>query len=148
MNNDAMACHKIPTISPTLTPVTSNVCRVSFDLPDTAVCWKNPRSVPITYTVYSLPSTGGPFYMETDWFVASPVPGPHHYTVIQQIQAGGKYTVYADWPGIPDGENRNVEIHAGLNVRDKNGNLITPNCTGAIDYYWTPYVSCPTPALQ
>jgi hypothetical protein len=121
-------------------------CNVSFDLPDTAICWMDPiSSVPISYTVHSLPETGGPFYMETNWYVAAPSPGPNHYDVSQQIVAGGKYTVYASWPGVTD-KTKTTEIHAGLQVRDSTGNMLNPNCTGGMDYYWTPYVACsPTP---
>ena len=132
-----------PTPKVTLTPTPSSVCDVSFDWPDTAVCWPNPISgVPITYTIHSLPTSGGPYYMQTDWYYVVPNEGPHHYDDTQLIEAGQTYTVYADWPGL-DGTNRTTEIHAGLNVTTSDKNILSPACSGGMDYYWTPYVTCP-----
>jgi len=120
-------------------------CSVSFDLKDTAVCWAEPRTrVPMTFTVHSLPSTGGPFYVQTDWYLVEPENGPHHYDWSQLAEVGKTYTIYADWAGIPEGSKDTVENHAGVNIVDKNGNPISPECTGGLDYYWTPYVSCPS----
>lgn len=84
--------------------------------------------------------------MQTDWYIASPR-GPeepqHHYTETQLIEAGKTYTLYTDWPGADPTKNMTVETHLGLNVVDKNHNLIEPvNCSAGMDYYWTPYVVC------
>jgi len=133
-----------PTSTPTQAPTsTVSACSVSFELPHTAICWRDPiQNVPLKYTVHSLPTTGGPFYMQTDWYVASPTQGPHHYQNTQVIQAGQTYTMYADWPGIRAGSNQTVEIHYGINVLDRNKNIVSPNCSDGMDYYWTPYVNC------
>ncbi len=143
---------KTPTLTPTKTPTktptpTRSDCRVSFELPDTAVCWFKPiKNFATKYTVHSLPKTGGPFYMQTDWYIASPR-GPqepvHHYLETQLIEAGKTYNLYSDWPGIDQTKNVTYETHLGLNVVDKNHNLLEPiNCSGGMDYYWTPYVVC------
>jgi hypothetical protein len=142
MNNDDMSCHKLPPTTPTPTK-NPGVCSVSFDEGDTAVCWKEPRTkVPMKFTVHSLPSTGGPYYVQTDWYLVVPTLGPHHYDWSQLAEVGKTYTIYADWAGISDGKTT-VENHAGVNIVDKNGTPISPSCTGGIDYYWTPYVTCP-----
>lgn len=133
----------IPTLTSTPTP--SSVCRVSYDIGDTAVCWHQPKSqTPVSYTIHSLPSSGGPYYLQTDWYVSSPTPGQHHYTVLGPVSSGQKGTVHADWPGVPVGETGTVEIHLGLNIVNSAGTPVQPNCSGGMDYYWTPFV-CPAP---
>lgn len=128
-----------PTTSPSSSPL-SGICDITF-IPSNhqAVCWPDARPVTITYKVNSLPSTTQQYYMQTDWFLAAPTVGPHHYNYTP-IVAGQTYTFVADWPGVTPGSTSTVEIHAGLNVSDSNGNLITPNCSKGLDYYWTPYV--------
>ncbi len=138
-NTPTLTPTKIPTITPS-----SSVCKVSFNIRDTAVCWKEPRvGVPTTFTVHSLPSTGGPYYVQTDWYIVLPNLGPHHYVWTELAVAGKTYTINVDWPGIPTGYTGTVENHAGVNIVDKNGTPVSPNCTGGMDYYWTPYVNCP-----
>lgn len=140
----------IPTPTPKKpTPTQSQTpkkCKVSFRLEDQAVCWYDKRVVPVIAYIESLPD-GGPFYLETDWYIASPVANPiiHHYEVLSTpLQVGQTYTIYADWPGIAAYNPRpdTVEIHTGINVRTIES-IVSPNCTGGIDHYWTPYVSCP-----
>jgi len=129
----------------TPTPTVSSVCAVEFDLPDTAVCWLDPRTnVPVNYRILSLPSTGGPFYIQTDWYVSSPFITPNHYLVSGPVYAGQTGTVYVDWPGVAVGSTQTVEIHVGLNIVDSYGTPVSPDCTDGMDYYWTPYV-CPAP---
>lgn len=148
-----------PSPSPSPSPITSSkprsspiassspssptpACDVQFTLPDTPVCWTRPRRVRVSYKVNSLPP-GGPYYMQTDWYIASPIAGPNNYRDTQRIYPGKYYTTYAYWPGIPDGERRTVEIHLGLNVVDRSKNIITNGCSDGLDFYWTPYVLCP-----
>lgn len=130
-----------PVPSPSISPA---VCDISFDLPDSKYCSKTATSIPITYTVHSLPP-GGPYYIVTDWFKAAPDEGEHHYFFDEQhpLEAGKTYTMYADWPGIATGFKGTVEVHAGLQVVPNRFELLEPNCTGAIDFYRTPYVPCP-----
>jgi hypothetical protein len=133
-----------PTTTSTPTPNTSS-CSVSFDLnTDQAICWRNPiGQVKAYYTIKSLPSSGGPFHLQTNWYVAAPQSGPMHYLSVTPITNGQKGYVTFDWPGIQNGLT--TEIHVGLNVMDANNKPVYPDCTGGIDYYWTPYVACPTP---
>lgn len=143
---------KTPTLTPTKTPTLTNTptptpgkCSVSFDLPDTAICVKDPvTGMPATFTVHSLPSTGGPYFVQTDWYIVLPKLGPHHYVWTEPAIAGKKYTIYGDWPGIPNFPNYNgtVENHYGVNIVDKYGTPVSPNCSGGLDFYWTPYVVC------
>ena len=138
-----------PTVTHTPTPPSSK-CDVSFDLQDTAVCWFEPiKNVDHKYTVHALPSTGGPYYMQTDWYVAYPVPSTgivHHYKVTTEpLEVGKTYSVFGDWPGINSYNPRpnTVEIHAGINVVNSNGDILRPvACSGGMDYYWTQYVVC------
>jgi len=143
---------QIPTKTPTSVPTptstslssasptpASGICDITF-IPSNhqAVCWPDPRIVTVTYKVNSLP-TNEQYYMQTDWFVAAPSVGPHHYNYTP-ITAGQTYTFTAEWPGVGTPPPSTVEIHAGLNVYNSKGNLITPNCSKGLDYFWTPYV--------
>jgi len=130
-------------VTPTQHP-TQN-CQVRLDLPDTAVCWYEAKTnVPVGWTVVSLPSTGGPYYLQTDWYVVKPTLGSHHYEQVGPITVGQKGTIYADWPGVQPGQTDISENHYGLNVVDAQGNVLFDNCSAGMDYYWTPYV-CPLP---
>ena len=130
-----------PTIKPTASPIAGK-CSITF-IPSThqSVCWTTARPFTVTYKVNSLP-TNGVYYMQTNWYVASPSVGPNHYLETQRIYAGQTYTYTAQWPGILSSKNV-VDVQLGLNVVDANHNLITPNCSMGLDYYWTPFVKCP-----
>lgn len=140
----------VPTPKPSKTPTptksqTRKPCKVSFKMDHQAVCWYDKQVVPVVAHIVSLPDEG-PYYLETDWYVAAPVPGPNHYNVLKTpIKEGETYTINAEWPGISAYNPRpeTIEIHTGINVRDKNDRIVTPNCTDGLDHYWTPYVQCP-----
>lgn len=132
-----------PSISSTSTGEASPKCRVSFTQSDTTVCDKNKKDITVSYTVHSLPP-GGPYYMQTDWYSAAPLPqGPHHYDESQMIEAGKTYSFKIEWPGRPENSKETFSTHAGLNVVDQNHQIISPNCSGGLAHFWTPYVSCP-----
>lgn len=136
----------IPSRTPTPTP--SNICKVELDLQDTAVCWPEPRTnVPVGYKIVSLPSTGGPFYLQTDWYIVKPELGPHHYKNVGPISVGQTGVIYGDWPGVSPNQTDISENHYGINVVDSRGNPIFDSCSDGMDYYWTPYVSCPGPTV-
>lgn len=135
-----------PTVSPTPGGSGSS-CQVYFDTSHMSVCWKDPiANVPVNYTVASVPSTGGPYYLQTDWYITYPE-GEHHYKVIGPVYSGQKGTLYFDWPGYPTNslpkDGIIVEVHLGLNIVDKYGTPITPNCSHGIDVYASIYnTSC------
>jgi hypothetical protein len=129
----------------TPTPTPTSKCSVSYDLgSDQAVCWMNPKQIAITYHVNSLPTTGGPYYVQTNWYIAAPTIGPMHYSDTTLAVVGAQGTVYAQWPGVTTYNPipNVVEVHAGLNIVDAKKNPVVPDCTGGIDYYWTPLI-CP-----
>lgn len=138
-----LAPTKSPSPKPTASPL-AGVCNVTFVPVDhQAICWPTPKPFTVTYKVNSLPNASAVYYMQTDWQVVMPNEGVHHYDETQRIYAGQTYTVTAQWPGIPSPLPEFVEVHLGLNVVDANKNLISPNCSSGLDYYWTPYVCIP-----
>ena len=132
-----------PTLKPTATP--SNVCKITTIPADhTAVCWTNPQTAVLKVKIESLPSANAPYYLQTDWYLAAPTEGEHHYyTLPNPISAGQTYNISGQWPGIPEGSNETIDIVIGYNVVDKNGNIVGGMCANGFNYYWTPYVNCP-----
>lgn len=134
-----------PNPSPSPSTPSTGECRIRFEYENHQnSCEQNPQTKTITYYVDQLPP-GGPYYMQTDWYVAAPVAGPNHYEDTQRIEAGKAYTFTYDWPGIssynptPD----TLEIHLGLNVVDADKNILTPACAKGLDIYWTKWTVCP-----
>lgn len=133
-----------PTRSPSPTPKPGVCSLTQVPADHTAVCWQDPQQASITITINSLPNTNPPYYLQTDWYVAAPYEGEHHYnTLPEPLQVGKTYTITGQWPGIPSGAIDAVDLVLGYNVVDADGNSVSSSCSNGFNYYWTPYVDCP-----
>jgi len=135
-----------PTLSKTSTPTKtptpiSGVCKVIFDEPDRKYCVTTPETIVLSGTVVSLPSVTAT--LQTSWRIVNPADKATNTVYSSRaVKTGDKFTVQVQWPGVRSTDTL-VEIHAGANVLNSNGNPY-PNCTASLDYWWDG-TNCPTP---
>lgn len=136
MLNDQAVCHRQPTPTtiptPTKSPTISSVCKVIFNTPDKLYCAAQAGQILISGTVISLPTARAT--LQKAWYIV--FPGDKATKTVysyETVVPGQKFTVTAQWPGIRP-EDKTVEVHAGANILDANGNPY-PNCAAGIDWY-------------
>jgi hypothetical protein len=108
--------------------------------------------------VDSLPKANGHYSLTTNWRgtvtygnPAAPTVTPDHYVekYVENLEAGKSYSFDVPWPGVktyPGADN--IDIDVGFAVYDDDTQRIIDACAKSIDYFWTPYVTCPTPAVE
>jgi len=126
---------------------------IGYPPADKGVCLPDMQTVTSTFVI-DIPATMEmPAYIQIDTSIVNSKLCPsnadicqkHNYKTIMITQTGRiTLDIPSLWPGIqPDDEV--VEIHIGVNVLDKNGNVI--HCGIGQDIFWYPYI-CPAPKRQ
>ncbi len=113
---------------------------------DSAICEQDSKWIPVNASVSITPNPSIA-YLQTAWRIVKPddgsVDNSTHYTTVS-ITKDTAFSISAFWPGIRPTDTL-VEIHYGVNVLDKNGNVIS-NGIGR-DLYWYTWV-CPAPTVK